>query len=322
MSDFWKPYPELYSQLELVHIKIVETAKSFPLFKTLEPLLMQKGKMLRPAFLLIGSKYGEQPKTAIDAAAAVELLHIATLLHDDVLDDAIVRRNTPTLHISEGIKQAILAGDWLFAKAVSLIAPMLQPNHVQILTNAAQRICNSEIEQTIRKGKIFTSTRTYLRTIAGKTAALITGALRAGAELAHTEPIIKTTLQRIGYNIGMAFQIQDDILDYAGDSKDLQKQTGKDICEGICTIPLILALQKAAKHAPEKQKLNKTLPPLTKAYKSYYENFVQQYEGIQDSIQLSKRYTLRAHNEIEKLPKIQETDILNDILIRLTERRY
>lgn len=322
MSDFWKPYPELYNQLELVHLKIVEAAQDFPLIENIEPLLMQKGKMLRSAFLLMGSKYGKQPETIIDAAAAIELLHIATLLHDDVLDEAELRRNVPTLHVSAGIKNAILAGDWLFAKAVSLIAPMLQPGQVQILTNAARSICNSEIEQDLRRGKVFTSTRTYLRTIAGKTAALITLSLRSGAELAHAEPAIKNALQRLGYNIGMAFQIQDDILDYTGNATNLQKPTSKDICEGICTLPLILALKNAAKLSLQKQTFNSNLPPLVEAYKSYYENFVQEHNGIQDAIQFSKKYIIRAHNEIEKLPKICETEILKDILIRLTERRY
>ncbi len=322
MSDFWKPYPELYNQLELVHLRIIEAVQDFPLIENLEPLLMQKGKMLRSAFLLIGSKYGKEPETIVDAAAAIELLHIATLLHDDVLDEAELRRNVPAFHMSVGIKNAILAGDWLFAKAVSLIAPMLQPNQVQILTNAARSICSSEIEQDLRKGKVITSTRTYLRTIAGKTAALITLALRSGAELAQAEPAIRNTLQRLGYNIGMAFQIQDDILDYTGDTKNLQKPTGKDIHEGICTLPLILALQKTIKHSSHKNNLNENLPPLTGAYKSYYENFVQKYNGIQDAINFSKKYITRAHNEIAKLPKIRETEILNDILIKLTERQY
>ncbi|HQK33192.1 MAG TPA: polyprenyl synthetase family protein [Spirochaetales bacterium] len=322
MSDFWKPYPELYNQLELVHKKTVEAVHNFPLLESIEPLLMQRGKMLRPAFLLIGSKYGKQPDTIIDAAAAIELLHIATLLHDDVLDDAALRRNVPTFHISAGIKNAILAGDWLFAKSISLIAPMLKQDQIPILTTAAQRICSSEIEQDIRKGKVFTSTRTYLRTIAGKTAALITLALRSGAELAQAEPAIKITLQRLGYNIGIAFQIQDDILDYAGDTKNLQKPTGKDIYEGICTLPLILALQKATKQSSQQQIFNNSLPPLTNAYKSYYENFVQKYNGIQDAVQFSKMYITRANREIETLPQIPETEILKDIVKRLIERQY
>lgn len=322
LSNLWEPYPELIDKLDDVSKRIESALEGFALADGLALLLAQKGKMLRPALLLIGSGYGNPPVNINDAAAAVEMLHIATLLHDDVLDEAVVRRNVPTLHITAGVKNAVLAGDWLFTRAVLLIASFLKQNQIKLLSDITGRICNSEIEQDLRKGKVFLSTRTYLRTIAGKTAALIALSLRSGAELADADPSIKNTLQRLGYNIGMAFQIQDDILDFIGESSAFQKSTGKDIREGICTLPLIMALQNACKTDPAVHDFITNLPALGIGSEAYFCLLVKQYNGIDEASRIAERYIQRAKHEVQKLPASKETIILMNIINRLAVRTY
>ena len=316
LNDYWKDYPGLSEKLAAVSLRIKKEAAGFSLSEKLEPLLEQRGKMLRPAFLILGSGFGEPNDSIVDAAAAVEMLHIATLLHDDILDDAETRRGQKSMHISTSIKHAVLAGDWLFARAVSLVVPHISAEQSVLLTGAITKICNAEVDQDLRKGFIQTSRRAYLRTIAGKTSALMALSLRAGAELSGAPRSCRLALQRLGYNIGMAFQIQDDILDYSGDSGTFKKPTGKDIQEGLCTLPLICALKKAG--------IADTagLPELSAANLRFYQDMVKKHKGTEDAYSYAERYTERALRELSGLPDCEAKTILGGIISRLSARKF
>ncbi|MDP3178214.1 MAG: polyprenyl synthetase family protein, partial [Spirochaetaceae bacterium] len=187
----------------------------FALADAVAALADSNGKMLRPALLVIGSRFGRAAvETRIDSlAAALELLHVATLIHDDVLDEADLRRGLPTLHTKFGTKEAILAGDWLFSRCFRLAADSAGPDHARELAMLIGAVCEAEIGQDMQKFTYDASPRHYFRLIAGKTAALFSLALHTGATEAKAAVGTTQSLRRAGYDIGMAFQVIDDILD-------------------------------------------------------------------------------------------------------------
>jgi heptaprenyl diphosphate synthase len=247
MTDFWNNDPKMAAALKGVAAVMDQTVRnpSFPLGEEVSSLVASNGKMLRPALLIIGAGFGTKASEAgIRAlAAAVELLHVSTLIHDDVIDEAELRRGVPTLHTRLGTKEAILAGDWLFSRCFLLAAESTDASNAQTLARVIAAICSSEIRQDLGKWSYSTSLRSYHRIIAGKTAALFGLSLVAGAIEAKAPRRQIETLRRAGYDLGMAFQIIDDILDFESTEGVMRKPVGRDIAEGLCTLPLIHALR-------------------------------------------------------------------------------
>jgi heptaprenyl diphosphate synthase len=226
---------------------VAETVESagFPFDDLAATAAEPGGKLLRPALLVIGSEFGAaaDPRRIELLAAAIELLHLATLIHDDIIDEAPIRRGKPSLHSSIGIKQAVLAGDWLFSRCFLLGAESDGPENARGLARLVAAICSAEIVQDAAKYSYDAGPRDYFRTIAGKTAALFSLALYAGASEAKAGRRTEQSLRRAGYCIGMAFQVIDDILDFVSDEEVARKPVGRDIAEGLCTLPLIYALR-------------------------------------------------------------------------------
>jgi heptaprenyl diphosphate synthase len=278
---------------------------SYPLSEETQALILSGGKMLRPAFVIMGAEFGPTRKAKASAAkvpyiaAAVELLHTATLIHDDILDNADTRRGIPALHTKFGTVNAILAGDWLFSRSFRLIADWADQRSSRVLARFVGTVCSAEIHQDLGKFLFSNSRREYLRTIAGKTAALFSLALHVGSFEAGADPIVTQALRRSGYDIGMAFQIIDDILDYESDDTTLKKPVGNDIREGLCTLPLTFAL--------DIDPSIKTL--LLSAGKNMNDSLVRSVvekvseTGALDKARIvAKNFTLRARKEIDALP--------------------
>jgi heptaprenyl diphosphate synthase len=244
--DYWKGSPALERRLERVLAVISRTIEEagFP-FDDLEAAAGSGGKLLRPALLLVGSEFGAEadPSRIERLAAAVELLHLATLVHDDIIDEAPIRRGKPSLHASVGTKEAVLAGDWLFSRCFLLGAESAGPENARGLARLVAAVCSAEIAQDAAKFAFDATPRGYFRTIAGKTAALFSLALYAGASEAKAGRKAEQSLRRSGYCIGMAFQVMDDILDFESEEGLARKPVGRDIAEGLCTLPLIYALR-------------------------------------------------------------------------------
>lgn len=203
-------------------------------------LLKAGGKRLRPALVMIGSRAGEAGKTETDlSAAAIELVHLATLYHDDVIDETDTRRGAPTVHSKWGLEVAILSGDYLFAKGCVLAATAggAVPG---ILASAIAEVCEGQIVETTALGEPARSPDEYLRTIELKTAALFGAAGELGAATAGADDL-REPLRAYGRNLGLAFQIVDDLLDLIGDPDVTGKTPGTDLREGVFTLPVLTA---------------------------------------------------------------------------------
>lgn len=320
MSDFWTDQPELATRLDRVRdtMRGVLDAERFPLAEPVRALVEANGKMLRPAFLLLAGDFGKRRGGLVELAAAVELLHVATLIHDDIIDSAATRRGVPAVHSRFGVKDAVLAGDWLFSRCFRLAAESSSPDNARLLARLVGSICAEEIHQDLENFLWPESVRNYLRKIAGKTAALFSLALRAGAQEAKAPERVASILTRVGYDVGMAFQIMDDVLDFQSTEGELRKPVGKDLREGLCTMPLILALRT---RGPEirPQLLHSDM---TDAAVAAVVAAVRESGALELAKAQARRYTDRALSEIGRLPAGQPRDELALVVRKLLSRSF
>jgi geranylgeranyl pyrophosphate synthase len=208
----------------------------------LQEVMLSAGKRLRPAVTLASGGLFREPAAALHAmATAVELLHTATLIHDDVVDQANVRRGRAALFSAVGNSVAVLVGDYLFAQAAVTASETNNLRIIRLFAEAVQRICAGQIDESSREGeaRYRLDRETYYRTVEAKTAALFILGCETGGILGEGEPRAVAALRRYGRALGIAFQIKDDILDLVGDATTLGKPVGSDLRQGVVTLPLI-----------------------------------------------------------------------------------
>ena len=204
------------------------------------------GKRIRPALVLLTARIGAYDlERLVPAAMAVELTHAATLVHDDVIDRATVRRGRPTVAARLGDEPAIVVGDYYFAKAYEQAANTQSPEVVTILADAVMRICAGEVRQQAIRHHYEVTIDEYMPRIEAKTATLLAACCDIGALLGGLEPGIRAHVRDYGRLLGLAFQIADDVLDYTGTEDEVGKPIGHDVAEGFATLPLMLAMEEA-----------------------------------------------------------------------------
>ena len=202
------------------------------------------GKRLRPALsLLVGKCYDYRLELLVPVAAGVELLHTATLVHDDSVDSALVRRGVPTINSLWGPGVAILMGDYLFAKAASLVAETGMPRVVSLFAQTLMSITSGELSQNYAAFDLGLSRQQYYERIGQKTASLFALSTEAGAIVSRAPESHIAAFSDYGRNLGVAFQIIDDILDYTGQETELGKPTGNDLSQGTITLPAIIYME-------------------------------------------------------------------------------
>lgn len=204
------------------------------------------GKRLRPALLLmVSNALGEQRPTKHTLAAVVELIHTATLLHDDVVDESTLRRGRPTANESFGNPASVLVGDFLHTRSFQMMVEAGNMRILQVLSDATNVIAEGEVQQLINTHDASLDEAGYLHVIRSKTAKLFEASTQIAAILAGANQRIEAACATYGQALGTAFQIIDDVLDYDGDATEMGKNLGDDLREGKCTLPLIIAMQRA-----------------------------------------------------------------------------
>jgi heptaprenyl diphosphate synthase len=321
MMRFWEGHPELSRELQQVRETILLRAASDDpdVRQAVGQLFASSGKMLRPAFVILASRFGmPDEERMIRIAAAVEMLHMATLAHDDIIDAAPMRRGVASLQALRGPRTAVLVGDWLFASCFSLIADLAGDQNGRALSHLVARICGSEISQSADKYVLHTSVRRYLRRIAGKTAALFALAFHVGAVESGCSSALVSVLRRLGYSLGMGFQIIDDILDFTRDDSETGKPTGSDLAQGIFTLPVVLALRSDDGHLAEAlSRGSKSRRAVSQATR-----IVLAGSGIAGARAAAEAYTDRAIRAIEKLPPLPARETLREVTGQLLSRTY
>lgn len=321
MNRFWDSNTFIQGELDKVVAIMKNNAKNRE--KIIETALLELiesgGKLLRPGFLIIAGSFGNYNSDKLtNLAAVVEMLHMATLVHDDIIDDAKTRRGNETIQSMYGKDLAVFIGDILFCRCFMTLSTNTTMENMKLLSEAIFNICTGEIEQYTSHFSQEASIKKYLRRIASKTAALFSMSLFVGAAESGCSKEMVSTLSKIGYDIGMAFQIIDDILDYTSSNSVIGKPAGNDLKQGIFTLPLIYSLRK------DRAKFSKLLDKSNFGFEDVENiiNLVKDCGGLDDSRALAKRYTERAFNRISSLPDCEGKLLLNEVAEKLLSRTY
>ncbi|MEJ2658348.1 MAG: polyprenyl synthetase family protein [Desulfobacterales bacterium] len=209
-------------------------------------ILFSGGKRLRPLLMVLSARlcgYNEGYDKAF--STIFEYLHAATLLHDDLVDEATLRRGKPVANSIWGNPTAVLVGDFLLARSLAIAAETKRPDIIKVVSNITENMSQGEIHQLMRKGQLDLSEPEYMEIIKRKTAVLFQGTCCSGALIADVSPKKVNALSDYGFNLGIAFQMVDDLLDYSRDTAVLGKEVGADLKEGKLTLPVIYSLKSA-----------------------------------------------------------------------------
>lgn len=276
-------------------------------------VLATRGKMVRPALaLLSAAAFGGADQQRLWLAGTVELIHMASLIHDDIIDAADTRRGTSTVNMLWGNQVAVLLGDYLFATAFDLVGRIRHPGVAPAIAMAAVSMSQAEI-QAIKIGREpYSDESTYYSIIEGKTARLFSAACRAGALIAGAPGAGADALAEFGLQWGMSFQITDDTLDLIGDRQELGKPVGSDADLGKVTLPVIAALRQAPE--PDRQRMRALLRgPAGDGHHAELRALVDRYGGVRHAMEAARAHADRAAAAIEGLPASRAKTSLIDL---------
>ncbi|HKP94099.1 MAG TPA: polyprenyl synthetase family protein [Chthoniobacterales bacterium] len=271
-----------------------------------------RGKRLRPLMaLLSGGASGGITSGHVDLAVIVELIHIATLVHDDIMDEAERRRAQPTVNARWGNSLSVLLGDCLFAQALNLSTNFDNAEISRVIARAAREVCSGEIIQTQRRFDLHLAIDDYLRIVEMKTGSLFAAAAELGAVLNGADPETVSTLKNFGRKIGAAYQIYDDCLDIAGNEADIGKTLGTDLRKGKMTLPILMLLRSAPPEERERYCeliLNENAGLITKLLTIDASN-----GALRSSLAAGEESLREAQAELPSLPSNRYTDSLSQL---------
>ena len=273
------------------------------------------GKKLRALLTLSSSKLCGYSKGGrdINLAACVELIHAATLMHDDVIDNALVRRNKETLNTVWGNKSSILVGDYLLSRCFEMMVEDGSLEILKLLSSTSSEIAQGEVLQLQHHGEIDMLEETYLKIISLKTAALFSASTKVGAILANRDNKYKEALEFYGKNLGLTFQIADDALDYNSELKLFGKKIGQDFYEGKITLPIILLFQKAENKEKESLKNIFSKKIRNEDDLNYSLSLIKKYDVIKACYQKAQHYINLASNSLSAFKDSEEKNILENL---------
>lgn len=299
IEEVWDLYKE---DLILTEKKIKETlitvAPAIPMVG--EYIFTGGGKRIRPLLAIVCSKMlgysGE--KTSI-LACSVESIHTASLLHDDVVDGANLRRGRPSAHSLWGDQVVVLVGDYLYSNALRLVNSLKSYKIMDAFSTATAKMSEGELIQLSKKGDPNISEEDYMNIITGKTAILMSATCKGGAVIGNASQEREDALTTFGLNFGLAFQIADDILDYMAEEKMLGKSLGKDLEEGKITLPLVYLLRNASRSEAEKVKSIIKSESFSKLDLAYILDLLNKYASIKQSYEKARAIIQDAKSELD-----------------------
>ncbi|MDR2977441.1 MAG: polyprenyl synthetase family protein [Streptococcaceae bacterium] len=325
MIPFWKEHREIELLLEQVQVLMRSRLKieNNEISEAVTDFSTRGGKMVRPALFFLFAGLGEKPKKShedlVKIASALELLHLATLIHDDIIDDSATRRSFPTLQNLLGKDRAVYAGDFVYTVYFELLTETM--NGSQLLNQNAKsmkKILIGELAQRNQLYKIDVSIHDYLSAISGKTAELISLSCYQGAYFGGLDLENQKLAHHIGQEIGLAFQIYDDVLNFSVDLKN-EKPVLTDFQQGIFTLPLLLARNEAPDEITPFMKQANCLN-LDELYR--LAKLVKSNGGITEALEMAQKSTSKALAGIEKLPDGKNKKILAMAAEKLLNRDY
>jgi heptaprenyl diphosphate synthase len=314
-------YSFLNSDINVIEKKLEETIQSESLLLKAASLhtLKAGGKRIRPVFVLLAGKFGHYDIEVMkNVAVPLELIHMASLVHDDVIDDADIRRGQPTVKAKWDNQIAMYTGDYIFALSLELMTNINKPEAHKILAHTMVELTVGEIQQIKDKYRFNQTLRDYLRRIKRKTALLIAASCQLGAIAADVEESIHKKLYRFGYYVGMSFQITDDILDFTATEKVLGKPAGSDLLQGNITAPALFAME----NEEIRLQIEKVHENMSAAEIEHIISLIKKSGAIEKSIALSDHYLDKALAVLEDLPTNKTKKTLRDIAKFIGRRKF
>jgi len=273
------------------------------------------GKRIRPLLTLAASKLCgyKDGNRDINLAACVELIHSATLLHDDVIDKSNLRRGMKTANSIWGNQSSILVGDYLFSRCFEMMVEDGSIEILKLLSSTSSTIAQGEVLQLEHKGEVDVLEETYFNIIGMKTAALFSAATRVGACIANKSEKEKDSLESYGKNLGLAFQVADDALDYYSSQKIFGKEIGKDFFEGKATLPLIIIFQRA--NNEEKAFLKEIFKKEKRNEDDFSETLalINKYKAVQESLKRAEYFVNVSYGALSVFENSKEKKILQNL---------
>lgn len=283
-------------------------------------LLWARGKLFRPTLLLLSNRVGDQPNPrAVTLAALVELVHLATLVHDDAVDHSVLRRGMPTVNALWNHQTAVIMGDFLYSRSVQELTSFGRIDLLAVLSRAANEMSVGEMRQLVSCDALRFTENDYYRLIASKTASLMSAACEMGAVAGDAR--YSEALASYGHDLGMAFQIADDLLDYTETEAVTGKPAGQDLHEHKMTLPLISAMQSMSASALRDVETFFADPEPTDAGIQHIVTLVREHGGIEYALQRARFFGERAAHAAAGLPDSEATDALREAVTYVVDRR-
>jgi heptaprenyl diphosphate synthase component 2 len=282
------------------------------------------GKRLRTALTLLSGKLNTYRfDKLLPLSVAFEMVHLATLIHDDIVDNALTRRGKPTINAVWGNNIAILLGDYYFAKTAGLIADINENRIDHLFSDTVATVCEGTILEMMTAGRIDLSIKSYYEKISHKTACLIAACCKGGAIVSQALDQEIELLHTYGMNLGIAFQIVDDILDYTEDQETIGKPAGNDLRQGMVTLPLIYALQEQPRNG-HYQEIQQLLNGESHSEEDIHAivNWVVTGSGVERSLADAYRYGNKAREALAHFPSSKDRQVLNDLIDFVITRKH
>ncbi len=313
-------YQSIQKDLDKVKNELRSISRiDFPwLSEQLSYVVKSSGKGIRPALtLLAGTFYNYNLNYLLPMAVSVELMHTATLVHDDAIDKSIVRRGQPTINKIWGEDTAILLGDYLFAKAGEFVADTKNPRVIKLFSQTLATISSGELNQYINAFKLEQTKEQYFQRISGKTASLFCLAMESGAILSEAPEESVKTLKGYGYNLGIAFQIVDDVFDFISDENILGKPVGSDLEQGTLTLPSMLLLERY----PDDNPVQRLFESKDNSNIRLAIEMVRDSSIIDDCYTIAAEYCAKAKECLKLLPESPSLQVLSNLADYILERQ-
>jgi heptaprenyl diphosphate synthase len=314
-------YSFLNSDIDIVEEALEEAvyADSALLREASLHLLQAGGKRIRPLFVLLAASFGTYDIHIMKkVAVSLELIHAASLIHDDVIDDAEIRRGKQTVKAKWDNRIAMYTGDYIFARSLELMTEINKPEAHKILAHTMVELAIGEIEQIKDKYRFEQNIKDYFRRIKRKTALLISTSCQLGAITADVEKNVHIKLAQFGYYVGMSYQIIDDILDFTGTEKELGKPSGGDLLQGNITLPVLFAMEnEEIRKEIVKIHENSSREEMDKIIR-----LIIQSGSIERSREISNHYLEKALLVVEQLPQNEAKATLKSIAKYIGKRKF
>lgn len=313
------------SMMEKLEQELIEQLKSqVPVaFEIGAHIMNSGGKRIRPQLAIIAARMGGY--TGMDAvilSGAIECIHTATLLHDDVVDRADTRRGRPSANSLWSNEMCVLGGDFILAKAFRALTSLKNLRILEIVSKTTERLSEGELFQMMNIGNMDITEKDYIRIITDKTAVLMEAACRGGAIIGGLDGQKEESLAGFGFNLGIAFQMTDDVIDYKSDRLTMGKAPGKDLEEGKLTLPLIMALEKASDG--EKTYVANIVREkrLTDGDLDWVRDFLDKRRGIEKTLEKSRDCLGKAVELLAVFPQSEEKMALTKLADKILRRTY